>query len=133
MAQLKDSVLNAQGLRDGAWIELAARSVSEPNDGAVLRAAMAVAAFVPGGDAPGDVDNEVTLTLPFQRPMIFQDSEVEMRHRMGVLETAVDNVVDHGSPLEFAKKLRDIVFRTRVQAGQAPQTHEHLDQTVACC
>ena len=30
---------------------------------AVLRAAMAVTAFGPGGDAPGDVDNNVTLML----------------------------------------------------------------------
>ena len=65
-------------------MELSARSVGEPNDGAVLRAAMAVTAFVPGGDAPGDVDDEVALTLPSQRPIIFQDSEVEMRDRVGV-------------------------------------------------
>ena len=63
MAQLKPSVLKAQGRRDGAGMELTARSVGEPNDGAVLRAAMAVTAFVPGGDAPGDVNDEVALTL----------------------------------------------------------------------
>ena len=41
---------------------------------------MAVTAVVPGGDAPGDVVGlEVTLTLPSQRHIIFQDSEVEMR------------------------------------------------------
>ena len=67
-----------------------------------------------GGDAPGDVDDEVTLTLLSQRPMIFQDSEVEKRDRAGVLETAVDNPVDHGSPPECAKMLRDIVFRTHL-------------------
>ena len=75
---------------------------------------MAVTAFVPGGEAPGDVDDEVVLTLPSQRPMIFQDSEVEMWDRVGVLETAVDNAVDHGSPPESAKILRDIVFRTHL-------------------
>ena len=112
VVQLKASVLKAQGRQDGAGIELTARSVGEPNDGAVLRAAMAVTAFVPGGDAPGDLDDEVALTLPSQRPMIFQDSEAEMRDRAGVLETAVDNAVDHGSPPECAKMLRDIVFRT---------------------
>ena len=110
MAQLKASVLKAQGRQDGAGMELTARSVGEPNDGAVLRAAMSVTVFVPGGDAPGDVDDEVTLTLSSQRPMIFQDSEVEMRDRVGVLETAVDNAVDHGSPPESAKMLRDIAF-----------------------
>ena len=48
-------------------MELTARSVGEPNDGVVLRAGMAVTAFVPGGDAPGDVDDEVALTLLSQR------------------------------------------------------------------
>ena len=36
MAQLKASVPKAQGRRDGAGVELTARSVGEPNDGAVL-------------------------------------------------------------------------------------------------
>ena len=112
MAQLKASVLKAQGRRDGAGMELTARSVGEPNDGAVLRAALAVTAFVPGGDAPGDMHDEVALTLPSQRPMIFQDSEVEMRDRVRVLETAVDNAVDHSSPPQCAKMLRYIVSRT---------------------
>ena len=87
MAQLKVSVLKAQRCQDGAGMELLARSVGDPNDGAVLRAAMAVTAFVPGGDAPGDVEDEVTLVLPSQRPIIFQDSELEMRDYVGVLET----------------------------------------------
>ena len=127
MAQLKASVLKAQGRQDGAGMELTARSVGEPNDGAVLRAAMAVTAFVPGGDAPGDVDNEVELTLPSQRPMILQDSEVQMRDRAGVLETAVDNAVDHGSPPECAKMLRDIVFAliSTSYAGRCLATHPH--------
>ena len=95
-------------------MELTARSVGEPNDGAVLRAAMAVTAFVPGSDAPGDVDNEVALTLPSQRPMIFQDSEGEMRDRVGVLEPSVDNAVDHSSPPESAKMLPYVGFRTHL-------------------
>ena len=37
-----------------------------------------------------------------------------MRDRAGVLETVVDNAVDHGSPREFAKMMRDIVFRTHL-------------------
>ena len=94
MAQLNSSVLKAQGRQDGAGMELTARSVGEPNNGAVMRAMMAVTAFVPGGDAPGDVDDEVTLTLPSQRLTTFQDSEVEVRDRAGVLETVVDNAVD---------------------------------------
>ena len=95
-------------------MELTARSVGELNDGAVLRAAMAATAFVPGGHAPGDVDDEVTLKLPSQRPMIFQDSGMEKRDRVGVLEKAVDNSVDHDSPPGCAKMLRDIVFRTHL-------------------
>ena len=87
MAQLKASVLKAQGRQNGAGMGLIARSVGEPNNDAVLRAVMAVTAFVPGGDAPGDVDNEVGLTLPSQRPMIFPNSEVKMRNRVGVLKT----------------------------------------------
>ena len=114
IAQIKAFVLKAQGRQDGAGMELTACSVGEPNDGAVLRAAMAVTAFVLGGDALGDVDDEVALTLPCQRSMIFQDSEVETRNRVGVLETAVDNAVDHSSSPECAKMLRYIVFRTHL-------------------
>ena len=116
MAQLEASALKAQERQDGAGMELTAFSVGEPSDGAVLRAAMAVTAFVLGGDAPGDVDDEVALTHPSQRPMIFQDSEVEMRDRAGVLETAVDNAVDRSSPPECAKMLR----YTRYRFSHAP-------------
>ena len=116
-AQMKASVLKAQGRQNGAGMELTARSVGEPNDGAVLRVAIAVIAFVLGGDAPGDVDDEVTLTLPCQRSMIFQDSDVETRNRVGVLETAVDNAVDHSSSPECAKMLRYIVFRTHLDVS----------------
>ena len=59
MEQLKASVLKACGCHDGAGMELTARAVGEPNAGAVLRAAMAVTAFGPGGDAPGDMDDDV--------------------------------------------------------------------------
>ena len=108
-------------------MELTTHSVGRPNDGAVLRAAMAVTAFVPGGDAPGNVDDEVALTLPPQRPMIFQDSEVEMRDRVGALDTDVDNAVDHGSPSECAKRLRDIVFARTLTCyvGRCRVTHLH--------
>ena len=127
MAQLKASVLKAQGRQDGAGMELTARSVGEPNDGAVLRAAMTVTAFVPGGEAPGDVDDEVTLTLPSQRPMTFQDSKVDMCDRVGVLETAVDNSVNHDSPPACAKMLRDIVFARSLTCyvGRFWATHLH--------
>ena len=55
---------------------------------------MAVTAFGPGGDASGDVENEVALMLLSQRPMTLQDSKVKMTDRVGRLETAVDDVFD---------------------------------------
>ena len=89
--------------------------MSEPKAGAVRRAAITCRAFVPCGDVPGDIDNDITLTLPSQRRMILKDSEMEMRERMGLLKTAVDNdAVDNGSPPECAKMLRDLVFRTHL-------------------
>ena len=114
MAQLKASVLKAKGRQHSAGMELTALAVSPPNDDALLRAAMAVTAFVPGGDAPGDVDDEVALRLPSQRPMIFQDSQVQMRDHAGVSGTAADNAIDRGTPPECAKMLRDVVFRTHL-------------------
>ena len=96
---------------------LTAGSVGEPKDGAALRALKAVTAFVSGGDAPGNVDDKVAQTLPSLPPMIFQGSEVKMRHRVDVLETAIDNAVDHCSPPEFAKMLQYIVFRTHLDVS----------------
>ena len=90
------------------------------------RAAMAVTAFGPGGGAAGDVDDDATRTLLSQRPKMFQDSEVEMQDRVGTLETAINDAVDHGLPPECAKMLRDIAFRThlgvfrRVLLGDPP-------------
>ena len=114
MAHFEAPVPKVQGCQYGGEMERTARSGVEPNNGAVLRAAMAVTAFVPGGDAPGDVDDEIALTLPSQRPIIFQDCEVEMRDRVGLLDADIDNAVDHGSPPECAKMLRDIVFRAHL-------------------
>ena len=62
MTQLKAPVLKAHGRKDGAEMEIAAGGVGEPNTGAVLKAAMGVTAFGPGGDATGSVDDDVTLT-----------------------------------------------------------------------
>ena len=114
MAQLKASVLKAHGREDGPETEITAGPVGESNAGSVLRAAMAVTAFGPGGDAPGDVNDGVTLALLSQRPIIFQDSDVEMKDRVDALETAVDDAVDHGLPPGCAKMLRDIGFRTHL-------------------
>ena len=89
--------------------------------------AIAATTFGPGGDAPRDVDNIVTLMLPSQRPMIFQDSEVEMHDRVGVLETAVGNDVDHGFPPELPR-CRAIPFFARTltfSVGRFWATHLH--------
>ena len=61
-----------------------------------------------------DADDDVTLTLLSQRPMMFQDSEVELQDRVGALETAVDDAVDLGVPPECAKMLRDIDMRSHL-------------------
>ena len=113
MAQLKASVLKAHGREDGPEMEATAGAVDEPNAGVVLRAAMAVTAFGPGGGAPGDVDDDATLSLLSQRLMMFQDSEVEMQDRVGALGTAFDDADDHDLPPE-SKMLPDIVFRTHL-------------------
>ena len=84
MAQLKASVLKAHGRKDGPEMEITAGAMGEPNAGAVLRAAMAVTAFGPGGGTPGDVDDDATLTLLSQQPMMFQDSEMKMQDRRRV-------------------------------------------------
>ena len=110
MVQLKASVLKVHGREDGPEMDDPAGDVDEPNADAVIRAAMAVTAFGPGGDVPGDVDDDVTQTLLFQRPTMLQDSELEVQDRVGALEMAVDDAVDHGLPSECAKMLRDIVF-----------------------
>ena len=60
MAQLKASVLKAHGREDGPEMEATAGAVTEPNTEAVLRAAIVVTAFGPGGGVPGDVDDDAT-------------------------------------------------------------------------
>ena len=75
---------------------------------------MAVTAFGPGDGPPGDVDDDATLTLLSQRPMMFQNYDVEMQDRVGALGTAVDDADDHKLPPECAKMMHDIVFRTHL-------------------
>ena len=111
MAHLKAFVLKP-GHQDSARMETTARAVNETNAGAVLRAAMAVTAFGPSDDAPGDADDDVMLTMLPQRPTMFQDSVVEMLDRVEALETAADYAVDHSLTLGCAKMLHDIVYRT---------------------
>ena len=42
--------------------------MGEPDAGDVLSVVIAIPSFGPGVDAPGEVDNDVTLTLRSQRP-----------------------------------------------------------------
>ena len=111
VTQLKASVLKAHGREDGPEMEATAGAVDEPNAGAVLRAAMAVTASGPGGD-------DVSLACLPQRPMMFQDSEVDMQDRVGALGTAVDDADDHDLPPECATMLCDIVFGTHLDVSR---------------
>ena len=77
-ASLKASVLKAHERANDPEMEITAGVVGEPNAGAVVRAAMAVTTFRPGGYTPGDVDDDIALTLLSQRHMMFKDSAVEM-------------------------------------------------------
>ena len=83
---------------------------------------MAVTAFGPDGDAAGDVDDDIILTLLSQRPTMFQDPEVGMKDRVGALETTVDDALGHELPPECATMPRDIVFHT-VPLGVVLVTH----------
>ena len=77
-ASLKASVLKAHERKNDPEMEITAGVVGEPNAGAVVRAAMAVTTFRPGGYTPGEVDDDIALTLLSQRHMMFKDSAVEM-------------------------------------------------------
>ena len=44
-------------------MEIPAYAMGEPDAGAVLWVAIAITAFDPGVDAPGEVDDDLTLTL----------------------------------------------------------------------
>ena len=68
IAQLKASVLKAHGHEDGPEMNTTAGAVGKPNTGEVRRAAMAATAFGPGGDTPGDVDDDLTLGLCLTDP-----------------------------------------------------------------
>ena len=88
--------------------------MGEPNADALLQAVISVKAFGPGGDASGDVGDEVTLILLSRRPMMFQNSEGEMQDRVGAFESAVYDDVGHGLPPERSNISRDVGFRTHL-------------------
>ena len=57
---------------------------------------------------------------------------MEMRDLVGLLETVVDNSVDHDYPPGCAKMLRDIVFACTVTCyGRCRATHLHVGNPVA--
>lgn len=66
---------------------------ASPALGAVEWAAMAVTAVRPGFDTPGDVNGDVTLTWPSQRPMPLQDSNLKTGDSVVELETAIGYAV----------------------------------------
>ena len=68
MAHLEVYILKACGRKVGAGVEISTRAVGETNAGVVLQSAIAVAAVMPGGDAPGGIDDEVTMTLCLNVP-----------------------------------------------------------------
>ena len=83
MTQLKAAVLKAHGRENNPKMEATTGALDEPNAGAVLLAAMAVTPFGPGGGAPGDVDDDATLTLLSQRPMMFRGGDTGPCGRVG--------------------------------------------------
>ena len=60
---LKASVRKACRRQGGVGVDVTAHLICEPNAGAVLRVAVAISTFGPGVDAPGEVDDDSTLTL----------------------------------------------------------------------
>ena len=104
--------------------------MGEPN--AVLWVAIAITSFGPGVDAPGEVDDDVTLTLMSQRPIYLEDPGIGARDHVDLFKALIYDAVDHGFPATCAKMLRDIVspkkhevFRHAIQ-GHPPARVEHI-------
>ena len=58
--------------------------------------------------------DDATLTLLSQRPMMFQESKVEIQDHVGALGTALKDADDHDLPPGCTKMLCDIVFCTHL-------------------
>ena len=101
----------------GVGVGVTAHAMGEPNAGFVLWAAIAMTAFGPGIDAPGEVHDDVTLMLRSQRPMSLHD-------RVGVFEMLIDDAVDHGFPAECAKILRNIACRKQDKVFRLAIQHD---------
>ena len=76
----------------------------------MMLVAIVITSFGPGVDAPGEVDDDVTLTLMFQRPIYLEDPGVGARDHVDLFKALTDDVVDHGFPASCAKMLRDILI-----------------------
>ena len=111
--QFEASVRKACRGKGGVVVDVTPHAMGEPNAGAVPWLAIAVTSFGPGVDAPGEVDDDVTLTLMSQRPISLQDPGVGARDHVDVFEALIDDAVDHGFPATCAKILRDFVCRKK--------------------
>lgn len=60
---LESSVRKACRRQAGIGVDVTAHFMSEPSPGALLWVAIAIAAFGPGADGSGEVDDNATLTL----------------------------------------------------------------------
>ena len=100
--------------------------------------AIAITSIDPAVDAPGKVEDNVTLTLRSQRRVTLQDPGVGARDRVGVFEAFIDDAVDYGFPAKYAQMLRDFVcrkqhevFRHAIQ-GHPPASVEYMSTTTRC-
>ena len=113
-------------------MEVTAQCMGKPHAGTLLQVGIAVTVFRSGVDVPRDMDDDVTLTLPFRQLMTLEDSDVETTDRVSELNTAVDDTVDHDFPPECTKMLRHIVSRTYLDVfrpailGDLPARMEHM-------
>ena len=111
-------------------MDIPAHATGEPNSGAVLWVSIAITAFAPGVDVPGEVVDDVTLTLLTTDAL--RDPGVEARDREGVFEALIYDTVDHGFPAECRKMFRQIVCRKQQEVfccaikSDRPTRVEHM-------
>ena len=128
MTQLEASVRKACRRQGGVGVDVAAHYMGGPNAGAVLRVAVAIMTFSPGVDAPGEVDDDVTLTLRSQPPMSLQ-------YDVGVFEVLIDDAVDHGFSSKCAKMSLDIVCRKQHEVFRLAIQHDpsaRVEHLIVC-
>ena len=123
--QFEASVRKACRREGGVGVDVTAHAIGELNAGAVPWVAIAITSFGPVVNAPGEVDNDVTLTLPSPRPMNLQDPGVGARNSVDVFEALIDDAVDHVFQSKCSKMLRKIVCRKKHEVFRhAIQSHQ---------